>query len=252
MHLLREIETKVWLLAVESESQSTPDHDHNMPSSLQNPPGGNSTSVIEHTATIIAKMDNHLNAVQIRTKERSVAKESNQMQPRHWLSSDASSLSAAGNSLWTKRRSKVSVRPSLSLMDNTQKDTETAENSGASHANKTNSTLLRQYHAENIKIESAFSGWEERLRPAELEMAVLSLLEFGQVTAARQLQQKLSPASPPSELIIIDAALKIASILSPSTSGKVSLSALDPDLSSVIESYGISCRDNCDLLQVWF
>ncbi|CAA7400661.1 unnamed protein product [Spirodela intermedia] len=248
LHLLREIETRVWLLAVESESQSTTDHDHYVPSSLQNPPGGNSTSVIEHTATIIAKMDNHMNTVQIRAKERSVARESNQLQPRHWLSSDASSLSAAGNS--TKRRGKVSVKPSLSFMDNTHKDTETAENPSASHTNKTNSSLLRQYHVENVKIESAFLGWEERLRPAELEMAVLSLLEFGQVTAARQLQQKLSPASPPSELIIIDAALKIASILSPSTSGKISVSALDPELSSVIESYDINCRDNCDLLQV--
>ncbi|CAA6664133.1 unnamed protein product [Spirodela intermedia] len=248
LHFLREIETRVWLLAVESESQSTTDHDHYVPSSLQNPPGGNSTSVIEHTATIIAKMDNHMNTVQIRAKERSVARESNQLQPRHWLSSDASSLSAAGNS--TKRRGKVSVKPSLSFMDNTHKDTETAENPSASHTNKTNSSLLRQYHVENVKIESAFSGWEERLRPAELEMAVLSLLEFGQVTAARQLQQKLSPASPPSELIIIDAALKIASILSPSTSGKISVSALDPELSSVIESYDINCRDNCDLLQV--
>jgi len=68
---------------------------------------------------------------------------------------------------------------------------------------------------ENIKIEAALAGWEERVGAAELERAVLSLLEVGQIAAAKQLQHKLSPTHVPSELLLIEEALKVAEISNP-------------------------------------
>ena len=219
------METWIWLLALKSESNSTADHDQYMPSSLQNPPGGNITSIIERTASVIEMMDNHINNFQTRNKER-------QMQPRYLISSDTSPSSAAGKSLWANRRGKVS-----------QKNTDIVENSCTS---KDKNNLV-----ENVKIDDkGFTEWEEQLRPIEFETAILSLLEYGQVAAARQLQQKLSPSSPPSELRIIDAALRLANMLSPSTLTEVSVSTLDPDLASVIESYGIHCVNDCDIVKV--
>uniref|UniRef100_A0A1D1XPJ7 Protein DDB_G0268328 n=3 Tax=Anthurium amnicola TaxID=1678845 RepID=A0A1D1XPJ7_9ARAE len=250
LHLLREIETRVWLLAVESEAQSRPDVDLSLPSSLQNPAGGNNISIIEQTACVIAKMDNHINDVRTRSNEKNGTREGNQLLQRHLLASDSNSQSTAGSSARTKRRTKASLQLRRPLIDNADKNTEIDEYSSPSNTFKSNSELFRQLPEENGKIETSFSGWEERVRPADLERAVLSLLEFGQITAARQLQQKLSPTSVPSELIIVDAVLKLAAILSPSYSGVVPLSALDPELSSVIESYGINCSSIRDPLQV--
>ncbi|MQM01204.1 hypothetical protein Taro_033949, partial [Colocasia esculenta] len=250
LHLLREIETRVWLLAVESEAQSTLDLDPSLSTHLKNPPGGDSTSIIEHTASIIAKMDNHINSVRTRTNDKNGTRESNQAYPRHIVSSDSIPPSTAGSSSRAKRRTKGSLQLRRTLIDNGDKNTEIDESSGPPNNMKVNGELFKQLPEENVKLETSFSGWEERVRPADLERAVLSLLEFGQIMAARQLQQKLSPTSVPSELIIIDAVLKLATFLTPSCNGEVPLSALDPELSSVIELNGIQCNDVHDLLQV--
>ncbi|XP_071710839.1 uncharacterized protein [Rutidosis leptorrhynchoides] len=86
------------------------------------------------------------------------------------------------------------------------------------------------------------SIWEERIGPAELERAVLSLLEFGQISAARQLQHKLSPSHFPSKFVLVDAALKLAAISTPSN--KVVVSMLKPR-SQVAAAKTSSCCSHC-------
>ncbi|CAB4268974.1 unnamed protein product [Prunus armeniaca] len=59
----------------------------------------------------------------------------------------------------------------------------------------------------NGMITLASPGWTCRAGKA-----VLSLLEFGQIAAAKQLQHKLSPVKVPSEFVLVDAALKLAAM----------------------------------------
>ena len=95
----------------------------------------------------------------------------------------------------------------------------------------------------------SFSRWEERVGPAELERAVLSLLEFGQIAAAKQLQHKLSPVKVPSEILLVDAALKLAAMSTPSK--KVSVAMLDEEVRSVIRSHHIPIdQHEVDTVQV--
>jgi spatacsin len=102
---------------------------------------------------------------------------------------------------------------------------------------------------ENLKIEMSFSKWEERVGPAELERAVLSLLEFGQITASKQLQHKLSPAHTPPEFKLVDVALKLGAITTPGS--KISISMLDEETCSVVKSYNILTEKHLlDPLQV--
>lgn len=58
-------------------------------------------------------------------------------------------------------------------------------------------------------------GWEERVGEGEVERAVLALVEVGQVPAARQLQLKLAPTHVPLELLLVEAAQKIATLSMP-------------------------------------
>ena len=59
LQLLREIETKVWLLAVESETQVKSEGDFNFTFSTRESGIKNDPSIIDRTASIIAKMDRH-------------------------------------------------------------------------------------------------------------------------------------------------------------------------------------------------
>jgi len=77
---------------------------------------------------------------------------------------------------------------------------------------------------------------------------VLSLLEFGQITAAKQLQQKLSPSYIPEELVLVDVALRIATN---SCDGEISLSCFGTEALSILKSLGVaSSSDMVDPLQV--
>ncbi|GLT61213.1 hypothetical protein SLA2020_339350 [Shorea laevis] len=175
LHHLREIETKVWLLAVESEAQ----------------------------------LSNH-----------------------------------SRGSTKTKRRAKGYMPLRRPLIDSVDKNIDPDEGFGPL---KFGSDLPLQ--EENIKMEMSFSKWEERVGPAELERAVLSLLEFGQIAAAKQLQHKLSPAQVPSEFVLVDAALKLAAISTPSS--EASISMLDEEVRSVMKSYNIPTdRHKVNTLQV--
>ncbi|KAF8404468.1 hypothetical protein HHK36_009353 [Tetracentron sinense] len=239
LHLLREIETRVWLLAVESEAQMKSEGDFTLPNSIRNTMGGNSSNIIERTANIISKMDSHINAMRNRAAERNDMRENNQTHIRNSQVLDASTPSITGVSTKAKRRAKSYMPSRRSLMETVDKssDLDDGSSSPLNITNNIDSFRSLQLQEENIRIEASFSKWEERVGPADLERAVLSLLEFGQITAAKQLQHKLSPAHVPPEFILVDAALKLAAISTPSSD--VSISILDDEVLSVIQSYNI-------------
>ncbi|KAH9669492.1 Spatacsin C domain-containing protein [Citrus sinensis] len=227
LHLLREIETRVWLLAVESEAQVKSEGDF----SLINSTRENSSNIIDQTANIITKMDNHINTMRKRIVEKHDLRENNQA---HFKSQflDVSSSTTAGGSSKTKRRAKGFVSSRRQLTDSVDRSTDSEDSSGP--PNSRNDSLLPD---ESSMVEMSFPKWEERVEPAELERAVLSLLEVGQITAAKQLQHKLFPAHIPSEFILVDTALKLASISTPSS--EVSISILDEGVLSVLQSCNI-------------
>lgn len=230
LHLLREIETRVWLLAVESEAQIKSDGDFSLSTSSNEPGSGKSSNIIECTACLIAKMDSHINAIRIKSTESNDTREiSHTHQKIPQLTDDNISNSSNGG-MKAKKRAKAFLSSKRQILDVLEKNTDSEESSISLDFRKD-----LHLQDENLKLDSSFSRWEERVGPAELERAVLSLLEFGQITAAKQLQQKLSPGQIPSEFVLVDAALKLAAISTPSTS--VSMSMLDDELSSIIQSH---------------
>ncbi|KAE8706827.1 ubiquitin carboxyl-terminal hydrolase 27-like [Hibiscus syriacus] len=226
LHLLREIETRIWLLAVESEAQGKSEGEIILTGSSQNLLTRNISSIIDRTASIIAKMDNHINSMKNVTVEKYDSKE-----PLHRNQAlDSSSSTVTIGSSKTKRRAKGYVSSRRTMVDPVDKGPEPEDSSNP--PNLRNDVQLQD---ESLKIEISFSKWEERIGPGELERAVLSLLEFGQISAAKQLQQKLSPGQMPSELILVDAALKLAAMSTPTS--QIPIEMLDEELLSVIQSY---------------
>ncbi|KAJ6844399.1 uncharacterized protein M6B38_292395 [Iris pallida] len=248
LHLLREIETRVWLLAVESEAQTKTEGDFTM-SSIPNLTAGNNAGIIEQTANVIAKMDSHINTMRARVSERNSIRESHLPHNRHLQVVDSNSPLTATSSSRTKRRSKTYLqlrRP----VDNVDSNNDYDDNPSSPHSIKASGELSRNLPMpeENIQIEASVSGWEENVRPAEMERAVLSLLEFGQISAAKQLQHKLSPENVLPEIVLIDAALKIAASSSCSD-GEIVESFLDPDVRTVIQSLPTFSNNYLDPLQ---
>ncbi|XXG85857.1 hypothetical protein AAC387_Pa11g0871 [Persea americana] len=251
LHLLREIETRVWLLAVEAEAQLKTEGNVTSPNLSQNPVGGNSTSIIDQTANIVTKMDNHINAMRARATERNDVRESNQTNPRHGQVIDVLTPATAGGSTKMKRRAKSYVPSRRPQTDSVDKTSDPDDSSTVLSVRNSDELFgSSQLQEENVRIEASFSGWEERVGSAELERAVLSLLEFGQISAAKQLQQKLSPAHVPSEFAVVDAALNLAAAVS-SGSSELSVPVLDSDVLSVIQSNNmLSDNQITDPLQV--
>lgn len=217
----------MWLLAVESEAQVKSEGNF----SLINSTRENSSNIIDQTANIITKMDNHINTMRKRIVEKHDLRENSQA---HFKSQflDVSSSTTAGGSSKTKRRAKGFVSSRRQLTDSADRSTDSEDSSGP--PNSRNDSLLPD---ESSTVEMSFPKWEERVEPAELERAVLSLLEVGQITAAKQLQHKLFPAHIPSEFILVDTALKLASLSTPSS--EVSISILDEEVLSVLQSCNI-------------
>lgn len=199
-------------------------------SSIRDPITKISSNIIDRTASIITKMDNHMNAIRNRTFEKHDIRDINQAYYKNQL--DASYSTTGGGNIKIKRRAKGYATLRRPLLDPADKTADSDEVS--SSINCKNDMQLPD---ENIKMEMSFSRWEERVGSAELERAVLSLLEFGQITAAKQLQHKLSPALIPSEFVLVDVALKLAAISTPG--GLVSISILDEDVRSVMQSQNI-------------
>ncbi|PRQ49064.1 putative spatacsin [Rosa chinensis] len=243
LHLIREIETRVWLLAVESEAQGKSEGDFNLSSSIRDPIHKNSSSIIDRTASIITKMDNHIGTFKNRTVEKHDARENNQVYHKNQVL-DVSFPTTTAGSTKTKRRAKGYVPLRRPVLDSPEKSGDLDEGS-----NSLNVRYELQSQDENSKTEMSFSRWEERVGPAELERAVLSLLEFGQIAAAKQLQHKLSPVKVPSEILLVDAALKLAAMSTPSK--KVSIAMLDEEVRSVIQSHHILTQQHeVDTVQV--
>lgn len=228
LHLLREIETRAWLLAVESETQVKSEGEFTL--SSREPASGKGPNIIDRTASIITKMDNHINSMRIKSGEKNDTRESNQSHLKTTQMSDSSSSGTILGSAKVKRRAKGFVPSRKSFADPVDRSNE--PETGSINFNMKEDSQLPD---ENLKIEASFSKWEERVGPAELERAVLSLLEFGQIAASRQLQHKLSPGCIPSEFKLVDAALKLAAIATPNN--KVSILVLDAELRSVMQSY---------------
>ncbi|KAK7399453.1 hypothetical protein VNO78_10635 [Psophocarpus tetragonolobus] len=227
--LLREIETKVWLLAVESETQVKSEEDLNFTFSTRESGIKNDSSIIDRTASIIAKMDNHINTMRSRTVEKYDSRENNQIPLKNQMMDVGIPTNFGGNTK-TKRRAKGYMAPRHPPLESADKSADTDDGSSTfSFKNELQSP------EENVKVEMSFSRWEERVGAAELESAVLSLLEFGQIAAAKQLQYKLSPGQMPSEFRLVDTALKLAAISTPPSN--VSVLMLDEEVCSVMQSY---------------
>ncbi|KAK6150524.1 hypothetical protein DH2020_015456 [Rehmannia glutinosa] len=225
LHLLREIETRVWLLAVESEAQVKSEGEGSLTYPTREPGAGKGFNLIDRTASIISKMDNHINALRLKSD-----RDNSQTHMRTPQTIDSSFSSTSGGSAKTKRRAKGFVSSRKPLIDAVDKKYE-------SDSIPLNLRDDLQSLDENLKIDASLSRWEERVGPAELERAVLSLLDFGQTSAARQLQNKLSPDNTPSEFSLVDAALKLAALSTPSN--KVLVSMLDNEVCSVLQSYNL-------------
>ncbi|XP_010431915.1 PREDICTED: uncharacterized protein LOC104716225 isoform X1 [Camelina sativa] len=222
LHLLREIETRVWLLAVEAES-----HVKNVgafsPSSIgKDMVNGKSSNLIDRTASIITKMDSHISSKKHDPRAPGQGHQRNQ----------DTSTSTYGVNTKAKRRAKGNVPQIRHFVDSSDRNADFEDSSSL-----LNIKSEFQLQEENTGLEISLSKWEESIEPAELERAVLSLLEFGQVTAAKQLQLKLAPGTLPSELIILDAVMKLAMLSTPCS--QVPLSMLDGEVRSVIQSHSL-------------
>lgn len=216
----------MWLLAVESEAQVKSEGDLSVISSSRE-----TTNIIERTAQLITKMDNHINSMRNRIAEKYDAKENSYTHYRSQVS-DAISTTTIGGSTKAKRRTKGYLPPRRQLGDLVDKNTDLEDSSCS--LNLRNDLQLQD---DSSTLETSFPKWEDRVGPAELERAVLSLLEFGQISAAKQLQHKLSPGHIPSEFRFVDAALQLAAISTPCV--PVSLSTVDEEVLSIIQLHKI-------------
>ncbi|XP_056696690.1 uncharacterized protein [Spinacia oleracea] len=242
LHLLREIETRVWLLAVKSEAEIKGERVSNFTRSSQDQTSGNSANIVDQTADVVTKMDSHINTLKTRASEKGDVKENNNLHYKSSQTRDAG-ISAATGSAKIKRKNKPYGSSRRSMVDIIDRSTD-ADDSSLPALN-----FIYDLQDENLGIDASFSSWDERIGPAELETAVLSLLEFGQITAAKQLQHKLSSGHVPVELTIVDAALKFAELSTPLK--KQFLSMLDEDMHSLIQSYNLPTEDHLfDPLQV--
>lgn len=250
LNVLREIETRVWLLAVESESQSKTDGEFATSAVAHNIAVGNNTSIIEQTADVITKIDNNMSPPCMKATERNVTKDNLSCQHAQ-LSESSEASSTTTNNTRAKRRVKTNLPFKRGVNDNSESRTNDMDNNYNNfHSSKLGEqarNLLSE--EESAKMEASLSGWEQNVRPVDMEKAVLSLLEFGQITAAKQLQQKLSPSCVPEELVLADVALRIANN---SSNGEISSPCFDTETLSIIQSLGVaSSSDMIDPLQVW-
>ncbi|KQK03052.1 uncharacterized protein LOC100829381 isoform X2 [Brachypodium distachyon] len=242
LHLLREIETRVWLLAVESESHCKVDGEFAPSAVTQNLAIGNSSSIIEQTADVITKIDNSMSLPSMKAAERNGIRDNNLSRQQHLQLFEYNS-EATTNNTRAKRRGKTNLPLRRGFNDNIECSTNDSDDNSIffqpSKIGEQARNLLSQ--DEFAKMEASLSGWEQHVRPADMEKAVLSLLEFGQITAAKQLQQKLSPAYIPEELVLVDVALRVANN---SSNGDISLLCFDTEALSILQSLGIASSSN--------
>jgi spatacsin len=209
---------------------------------------GNSTSIIEQTADVITKIDNSMSLPSMRAAERNGMMDNNLSRHQRLQLFEYNSEATTTNNTRAKRRGKTNLPLRRGVNDNSESSTDdSGDNSKIFHHGAQARNLLSE--EEFAKMEASLSGWEQHVRPADMEKAVLSLLEFGQITAAKQLQQKLSPSYVPEELVLVDVALRVADI---GSNGEISLSCFDAEALSILQSLEIaSSRNMIDPSQVW-
>ena len=229
LRLLREIETRVWLLAVEAEANVKNLGAFSPSSTRRDIANGNSSNLIDRTASIITKMDNHISSA---TKNKIGEKQDSRPPGQAHQRNQDTTTSVFGASTKSKRRAKGNVPQRRHFVDSSDRNIDSEDSPSL-----LNIKSEFQLQEESTGLEICLSKWEESIEPAELERAVLSLLEFGQVTAAKQLQLKLAPESLPSELIILDTVMKLAMFSTPCS--QVPLSMLDDEVRSIIQSQNL-------------
>uniref|UniRef100_A0A453E862 Uncharacterized protein n=1 Tax=Aegilops tauschii subsp. strangulata TaxID=200361 RepID=A0A453E862_AEGTS len=237
LHLLREIETRVWLLAVESETHSKADGESSVVS--QSPAIGNSTSIIEQTADVITKIDSSMSLPSMKAAERNGMRDNNLSHHQHLQLFEYNSEATTTNNARAKRRGKTNLPLRRGVTDNVESSTnDSDDNSKVFFRSKIGEQARNLLSEEEFaKMEASLSGWEQHVRPADMEKAVLSLLEFGQITAAKQLQQKLSPSYVPEELVLVDVALRVANN---GGDGEINLLSFDTEALSILQSLQIA------------
>lgn len=278
LHLLHELEIRIWLLAVEAEVEAQAGRDQetvllgrSFPSGvfsttgLRNgePASGNP---VDRTAIAVAGVDSHLKRSNTRSQS-DVSTEDNGRGLARSRSIQIGEVSSprTGSAGRLKRRTKQLRR---TQMDNTDDGTpsspeDSSRNSldrrdsfnRSSNSGDDRETLNRHHSlpvvegrtkispAKANRVEDDVSaaddetrGWEERVGEGEVERAVLALVEVGQVIAARQLQQKLAPGHVPLELILVEAAQKIATLSLPTAKGSVVPAFLHPTVVECLRS----------------
>ncbi|XBI62667.1 hypothetical protein VPH35_043242 [Triticum aestivum] len=242
LHLLREIETRVWLLAVESETHSKADGESSVVS--QSLAIGNSTSIIEQTADVITKIDSSMSLPSMKAAERNGMRDNNLSNHQHLhLFEYNSEATTTTNNARAKRRGKTNLPLRRGVTDNVESSTnDSDDNSKVFFRSKIGEQARNLLSEEEFaKMEASLSGWEQHVRPADMEKAVLSLLEFGQITAAKQLQQKLSPSYVPEELVLVDVALRVAN---DGGDGEINLLSFDTEALSILQSLQIASGSN--------
>ncbi|KAJ7523405.1 hypothetical protein O6H91_18G050100 [Diphasiastrum complanatum] len=247
LHLLRELETRVWLLAVKSELnmrdenskvpatsiQSTlvqgfsPDSTAAAPSISLNP--------VDQTAIAISGVDSHLQKAQNRQVD---------------VPPDESKESGRGASLTTGMGSRHEVKLKRRLKGHGQykrihleiagRDSEESPQkvveSGTTLADHERITAREE---GGPKQQQSVTNWEERVGKGEVEGAILALLEVGQVSAAKQLQEKLSPTHVPLELLLVETAQNVAMLSNPLSKGLVTSSMLPGPVVDHLNSLGL-------------
>ena len=212
---------------------------------------GNSTSIIEQTADVITKIDNSMSLPSMRAAERNGMMDNNLSRHQHLQLFEYNSEPTTTNNTRAKRRGKTNLPLGRGVNDNFESSTnDSGDTSKIVHRSKIAEQARNLLSEEDFaKMEASLSGWEQHVRPADMEKAVLSLLEFGQITAAKQLQQKLSPSYVPEELVLVDVALRVADN---DSNGGISLLCFDTEALSILQSLELSISSNMiDPSQVW-
>ncbi|CAM6098196.1 unnamed protein product [Calypogeia fissa] len=261
LHLLHELETRVWLLAVESsvdtEGAGTQDASSSLTSMRSTPVGGLSHEIsaaspmamnfVDRTAATVAVVDSHL-------KRSSLTKFDVDEAACHWSAGPEPSTSSSPTSKPTTSRFKRKQKEqqdqprrflaySPEVAQSNFEDTKRIEVQSEVVDQKDGAAAPDGQKPGSEKTstgEEVVGGrWEERVGEGEVDRAVLTLLEVGQVTAAKLLQQKLSPTKVPLEFSLVEAGLKIAALSPLTTTGSAVSSAVPADVVEHLQNSGL-------------
>lgn len=278
LHLLHELEIRIWLLAVEAEVEAQAGRDQetvlmgrSFPSGVFSTTGlrtsdSASGNPVDRTAIAVAGVDSHLKRSNTKPQSDITPDDNNRGLARsRSIQIGEVSSSRIGSTGRLKRRTKQLRRTQLDAADDgTPSSPEDASRASLERRNsfqRDDRETLNRHHSlpvvegrirdESSPVRSSLveeeaqgaddetRGWEERVGEGEVERAVLALVEVGQVTAARQLQQKLAPGHVPLELLLVEGAQKIATLSLPTAKGSVVPAFLHPTVVECLRSMNL-------------